>query len=115
MLEHIYDEALAVELVRRGLDVKRQVAVAVKYKGILLPTPLRLDLLVNDLVVVESKAVAKIIPAFISQTASYLRFGHKRLALVINFGQRPLRQGIKRVVNDPQHRPPHNPDAVNHL
>lgn len=100
LLEHIYEEALAAELVRRGFSVRRQVPVTVTYKGEILPTPLRLDLLVNDLVIVESKAVSKLIPAFVAQTASYMQFTRVRLALLINFGQKPLRQGIRRVVKN---------------
>ncbi|MBC7563034.1 MAG: GxxExxY protein [Gemmatimonadaceae bacterium] len=99
LLEHIYDEALATELTQRGFKVQRQVPVPVHYKGVVLTMPLRLDLLVNDLVIVESKAVSKLIPAFIALTISYLYFSNKRLALLINFGQSPLRQGIRRVVN----------------
>ena len=99
LLEHIYEEALADELRMRGFDVRQQVVVPVMYKGTPLRTRLRLDLLVNEKVVVEVKAVSKLIDAFGAQALSYIRCSDKRLALIINFGQRPLRQGIQRVVN----------------
>jgi GxxExxY protein len=100
LLEHIYEEALADELTRRGFDVRQQVVLPVMYKGKPLRTRLRLDLIVNDKVVVEVKAVSKLIEAFGAQALSYIRCSDKRLALIINFGQRPIRQGIQRVVND---------------
>jgi GxxExxY protein len=99
LLESIYEEALVVELGLRGHAVQRQRPVPVWYKGVRLGTPLRLDLLVDNAVIVECKAVAKHNPAFATQTLTYLRLTDHRLALIINFGVRPLRPAIQRIVN----------------
>jgi GxxExxY protein len=99
LLESIYEEALAVELTMRGVAVSRQQGVPVKYKTVVLSTQLRLDLLVANCVVVECKAVTKFNPVFATQTLTYIRLTGLQLALIINFGQKPLRPGIRRVVN----------------
>ena len=99
LLEGVYDEALAFELESRGLTVHRQKAVPLVYKGRRLASDLRLDLLVNDRVVVESKATVAYNSLFEAQALTYLRLCDLRLALVINFGERMVRQGIHRVVN----------------
>jgi GxxExxY protein len=99
LLESVYEEALAAELGLRGCRVQRQASVPVVDKGVELMSPLRIDLLVNDTVIVECKAVNRFNDSFISQTVTYLRLTNRRVALIINFGQRPLRQGIRRVVD----------------
>jgi GxxExxY protein len=100
LLESIYEEALAVELSLRGLPVSRQQSVPVRYKDTVLSTPLRLDMLVSGLVIVECKSVEKLHHNHLAQTLTYLKATRIRLALVINFGQMPLRPGIRRVVNN---------------
>ena len=100
LLESIYEEALAYELADRGLSVKRQLAVPIIYKGHRIASDLRLDLLVEDLVVVECKSVAEYNPVFDAQALTYLRLLDLRLALVINFGARRVIKGLHRVVND---------------
>jgi GxxExxY protein len=99
LLEAVYEEALAFELESRGLFVHRQKAVPLVYKGRRLSSDLRLDLLVNDRVVVECKATVAYNSLFEAQALTYLRLCDLRLALVINFGERQVRQGIHRVVN----------------
>lgn len=99
LLESVYEEALAAELLLRGCSVQRQVSVPVIYKGIALASPLRIDLLVNDTVIVECKAVQRYNEAFTAQAITYLRLTNRRVALIINFGQRPLRQSIRRVID----------------
>jgi len=99
LLESVYEEALAAELLLRGCSVQRQVSVPVIYKGIELVSPLRIDLLVNDTVIVECKAVSRYNELFTAQAITYLRLTNRRVALIINFGQRPLRQSIRRVVD----------------
>jgi GxxExxY protein len=99
LLEAVYEEALAFELELRGLIVYRQKAVPLVYKGRRLASDLRLDLLVNDRVVVECKATVAYNSLFEAQALTYLRLCDLRLALVINFGERQVRQGIHRVVN----------------
>jgi GxxExxY protein len=99
LLESVYEEALAWELCHRGVDVGRQLLVPVSYKGTLLTVPLRLDLLVEQLVIVEVKAVTQYNPIFEAQALTYLRMMNLRLALVINFGEKLVKDGIHRVVN----------------
>ncbi len=86
LLESVYEEAMVWELIDRGLNVKRQVAVPILYKGNQLATPLRIDLLVEDLIIVENKAMTTYNSIYASQTLTYLRLMNLRLGLVINFG-----------------------------
>ena len=99
LLEGVYEEALAWELEKRGLRVQRQVQVPVVYKGQSLGTPMRLDLLVEGIVIVECKATGEYNEIFESQVLTYLRMSELRLGLVINFGEKFVKDGIHRVVN----------------
>lgn len=99
LLESVYEEALAWELAQRGLSVKRQQAVPIHYKSVPLATPLYLDLVVSDLVIVECKATIKYNNIFEAQTLTYLRLTRLRLGLVVNFGEVLVKNGIHRVVN----------------
>ena len=99
LLESVYVEPFCWELEQRGLLVERQVQVPIRYKGQQLATPLRLDLLIAKLVIVEAKAVAVYNPIFEAQALTYLRLLDLRLALVINFGEKLVKNGIHRVVN----------------
>ncbi len=99
LLESVYEEALAYELELRGLSVERQRAVPILYKGKRLATDLRVDLLVVEKVVVECKAATGDNPIFEAQVLTYLRMLDLRLGLVVNFGKKLVKDGIKRVVN----------------
>ncbi len=99
LLESVYEEALAWELNEAGLVVARQQLVSIKYKGNVLATPLRLDLLVNDLVIVECKATSKYNDIFAAQCLTYLRLMNRKLGIVVNFGERMVKDGFHRVVN----------------
>jgi GxxExxY protein len=99
LLESVYEEALAWELTARGLSIERQKHVVISYKGNLLASPLKIDLLVNGLVVVEVKAVSIYNKIFEAQALTYLRLMNLKLALVINFGDSRVANGIHRVVN----------------
>lgn len=99
LLESVYVEPFCWELTQRGLLVERQVHVPIQYKGQRLATPLRLDVLVEKLVIVEAKAVTVYNPIFEAQALTYLRLLDLRLALVINFGEKLVKNGIHRVVN----------------
>ena len=99
LLEDVYEEALAWELTQRGLRVERQVITPIVYKGKTLATPLRLDMLVEGLVIVENKATTAYSPIFEAQALTYLRLRNLKLALVINFGEKYVKDGIHRVVN----------------
>jgi GxxExxY protein len=99
LLESVYEEALAWELTQSGLVVGRQLEIPIHYKDQILATPLRLDLLVQDLVIVECKATSKYIDVFEAQVLTYLRLTKLKLGLVINFGERFVKDGYHRVVN----------------
>lgn len=98
ILESVYETCLAYELSKRGLKVLRQVMVPIVYDGQQLDDGLRLDLMVDDCVVVEVKAVEKMLPLFEAQALTYLKLTGKRLALLINFNVPLIRDGIKRII-----------------
>ena len=100
LLESVYEEALVFELEDRGLQVERQKEVRITYKGKRLANVLRVDLLVGGKLVVECKATVQDNAIYDAQALTYLRLLDLRLALVINFGQRLVKDGISRVVND---------------
>lgn len=99
LLETVYEEALAWELVQAGLDVQRQVQLPIPYKGHVLASPLRIDLIVDRLVIVECKATSKYNDLFEAQTLTYLRLTGLKLGLMINFGERMVKDGFHRVAN----------------
>jgi len=99
LLESIYEDALCNELRNNQLEVKRQLHVPVMYKGARLSMDLILDVLVNDLIIVEIKAVDEVHAVHKSQLLTYLRVANKKLGLLINFGSAYLRKGVHRVVN----------------
>lgn len=99
LMEDLYEEALAAELTLRGLKVERQRIIPVVYKGQKLRYPLRLDMRVEGLVLVENKSTVEWNPIFEAQMLTYLRITGLRLGLVINFGERWVKSGIRRVVN----------------
>jgi GxxExxY protein len=99
LLEDIYEEALAYELAKRGRLVVRQKRCPIFYDGIELASALRIDLLIDDLVLVEVKAVEKLIPIFDAQCLTYLKLTGHRLCLLVNFNVEMIRDGIKRIVN----------------
>jgi len=99
LLESVYQECLARELLRGALDVRREVALPVRYKGEAIGQVLRLDLLVNELVIVEVKSVSELLPMFALQLHTYLKLADKKLGLLLNFNVPVMKDGIKRVVN----------------
>ena len=101
LLESVYEEALVYELQQRGLKVERQKQVPIIYKGNTLKSELRLDLLVEDQVIVELKSVAEMKDVFYKQTLTYLRLLDKRLGLLVNFNVDNILDGaITRVANN---------------
>ena len=98
LLESVYEEALCFELSQRGLKVERQLQVPIVYKGTVLKTDLRLDLLVENQIVVELKSVEDMKPVFFKQTKTYLKLMNKHLGLLVNFGEYDMRDGIQRVI-----------------
>jgi GxxExxY protein len=99
LLESVYQEALCLELAQRGLKVGREKLVPLVYKGQKLATPLKIDLLVEEIVIIECKATSQYNSIFEAQTLTYLRLTGLKLGLVINFGERLVKNGIHRVVN----------------
>jgi GxxExxY protein len=100
LLENLYEEALFRELKLRNIPVKTQVYIPVVYKGYTLRNPMRLDLLVDDKIIVEVKATEQELSVHKAQVLTYLRLTKLKLGLLINFGQKLIRSGIERVVND---------------
>jgi GxxExxY protein len=99
LLETVYEVLLAYELKKRGLNVKRQVPVAIVYENVKFDEGFRADLIVEDKVIVELKSVETVIPVHKKQLLTYLRLADKRLGLLINFGSELIRDGISRIVN----------------
>ena len=100
LLESSYEECLCHELHRREIPCVRQKTLPVCYKGIELECGYRLDVVVDDLVILELKAVENILPIHTAQLLTYLKLSKLKLGLLINFNTPQLRQGIKRLVNN---------------
>jgi GxxExxY protein len=99
LLESAYVECLGWELEQSGLVVKREVVVPLRYKSLTLQQSYRLDLLVDDCLIVEVKAVDRLVPIHEAQLLTYLRLMDKRLGLLMNFNVDVMRNGIKRLAN----------------
>jgi GxxExxY protein len=93
LLESVYEECMCRELSKRGIPFERQVSVPIRYDGINLAAGLRLDLLVADRIIVEIKAVDKLLPIHDAQLLTYLRLSGKRFGLLINFNVPHMRDG----------------------
>lgn len=98
LLESAYEACLSHELTLRGITYRRQVPLPVVYKGNKLDCGYRLDLIVEDLVIVEFKTVDKIEPVHVAQVLTYLKLRQLWLALLINFNVACLKSGIRRIV-----------------
>jgi len=105
LLESAYEACLAYELQERGLKVERQVPLPVVYKGVRIDCGYRLDLVVENAVVVEIKAVDSLAPVHQAQLLSYLKLSGYKVGLLINFNVKVLRDGIRRLVS-------HFPDSL---
>ena len=100
LLESVYEEALTYELQKRGLKVERQREVPIQYDGHLLSTSLRLDMLVEDKVIIELKSVKELQDVFFKQTLTYLRLTNLHLGILVNFNVNDiLDNAIHRVLN----------------
>jgi GxxExxY protein len=96
LLESAYEECLSYELIKKGLDIKRQKPTPVVYKEIKLECGYRIDILVENVVVVELKVVDEFNPVHEAQILTYMKFAKKTLGLLINFNVTALKYGIKR-------------------
>lgn len=98
LLESVYEECLCAELGARGLTFRRQVQVPVAYKGRRLDCDLRIDILVEETVVLELKAVEHLLPVHTAQLITYLKLSGKRVGLLLNFNVPVMKDGIVRKV-----------------
>jgi GxxExxY protein len=98
LLESAYETCLAYELRKRGFNIENQVLLPIVYDEVKLDAGYRLDLLVEDQVIVELKAAETMNPVFEAQLLSYLKLSKKRLGLLINFHVQLLKNGIKRII-----------------
>ncbi|MFH0908392.1 MAG: GxxExxY protein [bacterium] len=100
LLESAYEACLFHELIKQGFKVERQKPVPIRYDGILIDCGYRVDLLVNDEIIIELKAVERVLPIHHAQIISYLKLAGKEIGLLINFHVVHLRDGITRKIND---------------
>jgi iron complex transport system substrate-binding protein len=100
LLESVYQVVLPRALEKRGFSVRQQLAVRFEYDGMIFDDGLRIDLLVENAVVVELKSVEKLAPVHPKQLLTYLRLMHLQVGLLINFGAPTLKEGLHRIVND---------------
>lgn len=98
LLESIYEEALCYELKKRNLNFASQVSLPVPYEDIILKNTFRLDLIVEDQIVVELKACEKTIPLYEAQLLTYLKLTKCKLGLLLNFNVPLMKDGIRRIV-----------------
>jgi len=99
LLESAYEACLAYELIQRGFKIERQKEIPIRYREVTLDCGYRIDLLVEDKVVVEVKAIESLHPVHEAQLLSYLRLSGHKVGLLINFNVTVLKTGIRRVVN----------------
>ena len=99
LLESAYENALAYDLRQKGLKVEQQVPMPFIYKEVRMDVGYRIDLLVEDKVIVENKSVLVLAPIFFSQTLTYLSLSGIKLGLLINFNVKYFKDGVHRIVN----------------
>ncbi len=99
LLETVYEEALCFELHQRGLKVERQLEVPICYKEASLSTPLRLDVIVEDQIIIELKSVKELLDVHYKQLLTYLRLMNKSLGILVNFNTDDISSSIRRVIN----------------
>jgi GxxExxY protein len=100
LLESAYQSCLAFELKRLGLKLEEQKPLPVVYKEVKLDCGYRLDMVVDDEIILEIKAIEKLLPIHEAQLLSYLRLAKKRVGLLMNFHVPVLKDGLKRIVNE---------------
>ena len=100
LLESVYEECLCYELSQLKLAFRRQVPLPVSYKGIKLDCGYKMDLVIEDAVIVELKSVEQLLPVHSAQLLTYLKLARKQVGLLMNFNEPVLRKGLKRLVND---------------
>lgn len=98
LLESVYEKCFMYELANRGIACKKQQAVPIFYNGLKIDAGLRLDLLVDDKIIIELKAQENYHPVWEAQMLSYLKLANKKLGLIINFHVPLIKNGIKRII-----------------
>ena len=99
LFENVYEECLAWELLQCALKIQRQVLLPIVYKGNKLGNPFKVDLIIDEKVIIECKATTQYNKIFESQILTYLRLSNLKIGLVINFGESKVKNGIHRIVN----------------
>lgn len=100
LLESVYEKCLEMDLRGAGLEVRSQVGVPLKYKDLIFETGYRLDLLVENTVIIEIKSVENLAPVHFSQLITYLKLYNKPVGFLINFNTKSLKDGLHRLVNN---------------
>ncbi|PVE54399.1 GxxExxY protein [Arthrobacter sp. TPD3018] len=107
LLESVYETVLAGKLSAAGYRVARQQPVAIEFEGIRFDAAFRIDLLIDERLLVEVKSIERLTIIHAKQLLTYLRLTHQPVGLLINFGGATLKEGVRRIVND--HRPSASP------
>jgi GxxExxY protein len=100
LLESAYEALMASILVEQGLHVQRQVPIQMNYRGIIINNAFKIDLLVNNCLVVELKSIERLTAVHGKQVLTYLRLMHLPLGLLMNFGEATFKSGLRRIAND---------------
>jgi len=98
LLESLYSQCLAIELEERGMHVRRQVPIPIVYRGLKIEPAYRIDLLVEEQIIVEVKSVLRLEPVFKAQLLTYLRLTNLSVGFLLNFNSAVLKDGITRMV-----------------
>lgn len=109
LLENVYETVLAGKLVEKGYAVRRQVPIDIEFEGSRFSAAFKLDLLIENQLIVEIKSVERLAAVHGKQLLTYLRLSHQPVGLLINFGGATLKEGLRRIVND------HHPSATSRL
>ena len=100
LLEHAYESLMATALTKAGLQVRRQVPIQMNFKGVVVDNAFKIDLLVENGLIVELKSAERLAPVHSKQVLTYLRLMQLPLGILINFGQPMFKDGVKRIAND---------------
>jgi GxxExxY protein len=99
LLERVYEDALSYEMAQSGLQVERQAPIDVKYKELEIRNGYFADVIVNNMLILELKAVEQVLPVHKAQLLSYLKLADKKLGLLLNFHVKKMTDGISRIIN----------------
>ena len=100
LFESVYESVLSYELIKRGHSVERQVTIPVRYEGLVFEIGFKADIIVDNKVIVELKSVQALQPVHAKQLLTYVRLAEKRLGILLNFGERMMKEGIRRMANN---------------